>query len=865
MPPPAPSHRRLTDGWQIQSTAHTTANGAALSQPDAVLGGGTPATVPTTVLHALVQAGVYPDPYTGLNLRQIPREDFTVPWWFRTSFDLAPEETARRVTLHLDGINYRAELWVNGTRLATADELVGAFRRFQIDLTPHVRPGRNGLALRVIPPGPGDFSTGFVDWNPPPPDGNMGVFRDVALHVHGPVTIADPYVDTTLTDTGAADLTVRADLVNHTDQSVQGVLRGQIEDRTFEQPFRLGPRERRPVAVTPTDAPSLHIEQPRLWWPVDLGEPHRYPLALRIEVEDAISDTAERMVGIRTVGDYVTDDGHRGFTVNGQRVLIKGAGWTDDLLLGDTPASLEAQIQYVRHLHLNCIRLEGIWGKDHTLYDLCDQYGILMMVGWSCHWEHAQYLGRPVDDRYGGITSPEDIALVSRMWEDQVRWLRHHPSIFAWAVASDKQPAPDLERRYVAIFRRSDPTRPYLASTGGVGSEQGIITKDVIESEVSGPPGVKMLGPYAYTPPVYWFTDTTRGGAYGFNTETGPGAQPPPLEGLERMLPPEHRWPIDAVWDFHCGLNAFDSLNRFDEALTRRYGPADDLATWAFRAQVLNYELMRPMFEAFRAHKGVATGVVHWMLNAAWPKLYWQLYDHDLLPNAAFYATRTACRPLHLLYHYGNRGIYLVNARRAAADGLHATVRVLDIQANELFQQTVPTGAAADAAARLFTLSDDLPLTETYFLDLRLTDAENRTIDRNFYWLSTQPDVLDYDAKVEPWPYYTPSKAYADYTLLHTLPEVQLAIDPQITRTDGGYDVTVRLKNPTAQLAFFVELRVVEADSGRTLRPVFWDDNYISLLPGEARSLRARVRGEAVPNLAVQGWNVPSQLLAMGS
>jgi len=293
-----------------------------------------------------------------------------------------------------------------------------------------------------------------------------------------------------------------------------------------------------------------------------------------------------------------------------------------------------------------------------------------MMVGWSCHWEHEQYLGKPVDERYGGIVSPEDIELIANSWEDQILWLRHHPSIFVWAVASDKMPAPDLERRYLETFRKYDPTRPYLASTGGFGSDQHIIGSEEIVSDVSGDSGMKMLGPYAYTPPVYWYTDTQRGGAYGFNTETGPGAVVPTLESLKKMIPADHLWPIDEHWDFHCGLYEFDTLDRFREALRRRHGEAESLETFAQRAQVLNYELMRPMFEAFRVNKGSATGVVQWMLNAAWPKMYWQLYDWYLMPTGAFYAARKACMSPQLIYHYGDNDIYHAPSVRSYQSGV---------------------------------------------------------------------------------------------------------------------------------------------------------------------------------------------------
>ncbi|MCK5209598.1 MAG: glycoside hydrolase family 2, partial [Cyclobacteriaceae bacterium] len=382
-------------------------------------------------------------------------------------------------------------------------------------------------------------------------------------------------------------------------------------------------------------------------------------LDLQFKTKGNTPDTAHTRFGIREVEDYWLNKIHRGYKVNGQEVMIKGGGWTDDLFLMDTDESLEAQVKYVKHMNLNCIRLEGFWGKDHKLYDLCDEHGILLMVGWSCHWEHEQYLGKPVHIKYGGVVEPDDIDLIAKSWEDQVLWLRNHPSIFVWAVASDFIPHPDLERKYVETFNRYDTTRPYLNSTGGVGSDQAIITSAEIVSEISGSSGVKMLGPYAYTPPVYWFTDKNLGGAYGFNTETCPGANVPPIESIKKMIPEKNLWPIDEVWDFHCGKNDFSTIDRFREAIIKRYGPADNVEEFCLKSQMLNYELMRPMFEAFQAYKGKATGIIQWMLNSAWPEMYWQLYDSYLMPNGAFYATKKACEPLHLLYNYGDNSIYL--------------------------------------------------------------------------------------------------------------------------------------------------------------------------------------------------------------
>jgi len=846
--------RVLSAGWSICSSAEDRSCGEVISHPEFSASGWIPASVPSTVLASLVATGAYEDPYVGTNLAKIPKEPFAGPWWYRTAFFLSDEEAAGAVLLEFDGINYAADVWLNGRQIATADQATGAFRRFQYEISGLVAAGENVLAVAVVPPKPGDFSTGFVDWNPPAPDRNMGLFRPVRLRFCRGVSIENPWVRTRLdlSTLAEARLTVSAELVNHGDTAVSGVLEGSIEGIRFSQDVRLRPRETRAVVLTADEHPKLRLTNPRLWWPHDLGRPELYELGIRFSIGSSASDTRSLRFGVREVADYRTPEGHRGFKINGREVLIRGAGWTDDLLLADTAETIAAELQYVRHMNLNCIRCEGIWGKDQTLYNLCDEYGILAMVGWSCHWEHEQYLGKPVDEVYGGVTSPEDIGLVSRSWRDQLLWLRNHPSIFVWAVASDKLPAPELERRYIDIFCECDPTRPYLASTGGVGSEQRIVCREELVSEISGNSGMKMLGPYEYTPPVYWYTDTRRGGAYGFNTETSPGAVVPTLESLRKMLPAEHLWPVDDWWHFHCGLNEFATLDCFREAVRRRYGEPGSLDEFALKAQTLNYELVRSMFEAFRVNKGLATGVIQWMLNAAWPKMYWQLYDWFLMPTGAFYGVKKACEPQQLVYHYGDRSIRFVNDGAGEAQSLYADVRVYDIESRLFFAARLPV-----TSAKVFELPPFRTSGTTYFLHLGLSNSRSDVVATNFYWLSAKPDVLDYEQEVVPWEYYTPSKEYADLTGLNSLFPADLDV---ACRMDGQGRPVVNLANRGDRIAFFVELLLVDEETSEPVVPVFWEDNYVSLLPRQTRTITARARG-CVERLAllVRGWNVETQ------
>lgn len=854
--------KKLSGNWKIQSSKKTDLSGKEISGPEYRSNDWYHASVPSTVLATLVDNHVYRDPYFGTNMEEISQEQFKVPWWYRTEFDLSPEQVNKIVLLSFNGINYKANIWLNGKQIATSETANGAFRRIKFNITKNIIPGKNILAVEVIPPKPGDFSIGFVDWNIGPPDNNMGIFREVSLHFNNGVSIDNSFVETKvdLNTLKSAELKISAELNNYSNKTISGLLKCSFNTNSLIKPVSIPGNNTLTEEFTATDFPELKITDPKLWWPNNLGKPNLHELELSFEIDNEISDSRKVTFGIREVEDYINDGGHRGFKINGRKVLIKGAGWTDDLFLQDTHESLENQIAYVKHMNLNCIRLEGFWGKDHKLYDLCDQNGILIMAGWSCHWEHEQYLGKPIDPQYGGITEPDEIELMAQSWEDQIVWLRQHPSIFVWNVGSDMVPHPELEKKYIKTFNKYDTTRPYLNSTGGVGSEQGIITETEIVSEISGSSCVKMLGPYAYTPPIYWFTNKHLGGAYGFNTETCPGANVPPLESIQKMIPADHLWPVDEVWEYHCGKNDFKTLDRFIKAIDERYGKASGVDNFAIKAQLLNYELMRPMFEAFQVNKSIATGVIQWMLNSAWPEMYWQLYDTNLMPNGAFYATKKACEPLHLLYDYGNRSIHLVNDHFSDVVNHQAQIRILDLSSTEVFNKVAEASCKAESASLVMELPDFENITTTYFLDLRLFDQNKNQIGNNFYWLSTKHDVPDYEAEFEDWSFYTPSKEYADYKQLIKLEPVHLNIDFHIKSNDGILDIEFEINNPGGKLAFFIDLNISGEKSGNTVLPVFWDDNYFSLLPGETRKIKVSIPVKYLKNdnpvLKVGGWNI---------
>jgi exo-1,4-beta-D-glucosaminidase len=840
----------LAQGWAIQSSAKVAGAGAAVSQPGFAVASWQTTEVPTTVLGALVRGGVYKDPFFAKNMANIKPEPFKTSWWYRTEFKVDGAQAGDQTRLVFDGINYRADVWLNGKKVADKTTLFGVWRVFDVDITASLHYGVNALAVEVFPPQPGDFIMGFVDWNPLPADRNMGIYRGVSLRRSRAVSIEDPFVQTKLdlATLKEAALTVSAVLVNHSDQPVAGKVTGEIGPAgkaasiKFAGDYSLGPKEKKTLRWSPAEVPALKVRNPRLWWPVNLGEPTLHDLKLTALGDKQVSDVRSVRFGIREVGDYLNEQGHRGYTVNGKKILIRGGGWVDDVFLREDDKKLEAQLDYVRHMNLNTVRLEGFWGASQKMYDIADRKGILMMPGFSCEWEWDHYLLAPQDDKtYGAAKTPEGIALLTNYVHDQVVWLRNHPSVLVWVLGSDKLPWPDAEKRYKAVLADVDPTRPYLASAKSW------------TSTISGPTAVKMLGPYNYVTPNYWSEDRKHGGAYGFNTETGPGPQVPPLASLKKMIPADKLWPpTNDVWNYHCAEHEYSDLKLFLNAFDKRYGAAKSVEEFAFKAQAANYEAIRPMFEAFGANKPQATGVVQWMLNGAWPKLYWQLYDYYLMPTGAFYGAKKGSQPENLVYDYSNGGIFLVNDTLADLRGRTAQITLLDVDSKPVFSKKLPAPMAANAAGKLLDLPALDKKSSLYFLDLKLRGPSGKVISENFYWLSSTPDVLDPEKSTEP---FMPNKSFADLTALNKLGTTKVKLVSSWQASRGQVTMT----NTSDKVAFFIELQLNKGDTTDPVLPVLWDDNYVSLLPGETKTIKASFAdadlGGAKPKLAVTGWN----------
>lgn len=864
----------LRQNWFIASSADVRDGGGTISSSGYSTRDWYPATVPTTVLSALVNDQVYPDPYTGMNLRSIPGttyplfEDFSnlmMPpgspfrraWWYRTEFTLPAEFSGKTLWLAFDGINYRANVWLNGVQVASSDKMAGMWRLFEFDVTSEARPGQaNTLAVEVFPPQPRDLSITLVDWAPMPPDKEMGIWRDVHIIATGPLRLRYPAVVSKLNSPGTdqASLTVVAELTNAADHFIAGVLKGTIENIQFEQPVRLAAKETQVIHFSPQAFPQLKLSQPRLWWPAPVGPQNLYSLDLQAQVDGQVSDLSHTRFGIREVTSKLDQQGHRLFQINGKNILIRGAGYSFDLLLRSTPEKQRAQLEYVRDLHLNAVRMEGKLEDEH-FFDLADEMGILMMPGWCCcdQWENW-----PKWDR-------EDEHIAAESLRDQVRRLRRHPSVFVWLYGSDFAPPPKVEKMYLQVLRESDWPNPAIASAGG-------------RTTTVGPTGVKMTGPYEYVAPSFWYLDKRHGGAFGFNTETSPGPAIPPIESLRRMLPADHLWPIDSAWEYHAG-GMSRTLNVFTEALNQRYGPSHSVEEYARKAQMQAYEAHRAMMEAYGRNKYTSTGIIQWMLNNAWPSMIWHMYDWYLRPGGSYFGVKEACEPLHVQYSYDDRSVVVVNSYYQNFPQLKVTAKVYNLDMTEKFSREANLDVAPDSSTRVFNLPEISGLTSTYFVSLRSEQA-GEVKSRNFYWLSTRPETIDWGREQEDTTgqydisTWAPTKTFADYTALSRLPQVDLQVTARTQRQADETTTTVILHNPQPALAFGIRLKVnrtisnrvsAEAPSDTEILPVLWQDNYFELLPGATRQITATYRGseagESVTTVEVEGWNVPRKLV----
>jgi len=935
-------------GWQVQSSSATTdwttgtgatQSGSQISSPGFPATGWLPVTADDagavgTEVEALVQNGICPDdpglqpinqstdspssiffannmqlcfgpPQTNIGADTNPL--FDVPWWFRTDFapGMQPGQDAKLV---INGVVGQADVWVNGTEVATEATVEGDYTSYAFDITNLIRPGTNSLALEVFPNNPNAmFTIDDVDWNQIPPDNNTGIQFPIRLHISDAFGISNTYVtQNDATDMSSAALTVHADITNNTAVPQTGEVFAVIKPPggggfpvQVAQPVALAAGASQTVTFRPADFPQLVIRDPQLWWPYQMGGQPLYTLSASVSAGGGISDAAPPLsVGIRSVTTYLTPpsplapDGVRVFEINGIPFDFRAGGWSENLFLRYSASDLANQISLMKSMGINGIRTEGK-EMPPNFYDQMDRAGILIDAGFQCcdKWQPSSS-GRGVTSQEYHVMYLSSLTIGER--------LRDHPSVlnFSW---SDNNPINEQEVASLEGFDQAGFQDPIISSA------------EYNSSGILGPSGEKE-GPYDWVPPSYWYdtghssnnandndsTLTNVGGSWGFDSEQGSGDTVPTMDSIQRFMSPADQaalWQQPDAHQYHTNYEStsgehsgysFGTLDNLDTAIQNRYGSWSSLSRYVLQAQVQNYEDVRAQFEAYIDHWNnyptPATGTVYWQLNKGWPTLLWDLYNYDYDQAGSYFGAKKANEDLHVLYAYDTGSVTIDNLSGVTQPGLTVESRVYNASGQVLDDQTAHGLTLAPQAVRNDVLTPNGPAAttpptpaKTYFVELILSQ-HGAVVDRNVYWLSTQQDVIDWTS-TEGNPQANngdPLTQYADMTALQNLPSESVGVAAATAPGQDGHLVTtVTITNPSSNsaVAFFLRADVRRGSADGTAQPgdnqilpLTWSDNDITLWPGESETLTATYRASLLdgttPVVSVYGWNVPALAVA---
>jgi hypothetical protein len=829
-----PQPVKLAGGWRLQDVAKVPQAGADVASAAFDDHSWYAATVPGTVLTSLVNDHVYPEPLYGENERPeiIPESLVHTSYWYRTVIRVPQAYSNHHVWLNFEGINYSADVWVNGVKVGTTR---GAFIRGVFDITAQVKPGlRAVVAVLVAPqPHPGDphehtlrkgvgknggltaidgptfLSTIGWDWLNAVRDRDTGIWQKVFLSATGPVLLKDPLVttDLPLPRTDSSDVAVQATVENVSDQPVTGLLEGTIENIVFERQVELAPHSTQQITFDSKTTPALHIGHPRLWWPNGYGAQEMYQLHLAFTIRQSVSDAADVDFGVRKITYSVPGTDTLTISVNGVPIFIRGGDWGLDEAMKRIPRErLDAQIHMHQLAHLNMIRNWVGQSTGEDFYELCDKYGILV-------WDEF-FQPNPADG-----PDPTDLETYVANVRDKVLRFRNHPSIALWCARNEGYPPPEIDAALRKVLAELEPTRRYQpSSTDGA--------------------GVRSHGPYYWRAPREYYTVTDD----YFKTETG-SMSVPTLESIHGMMPKKDWETINDDWAAHDFAKGAQRGDLYPAILAGRYGKIANLADFVRKAQLANYEAFRAMYEGRNAQLfHPTTAVITWMSDPAQPSFVWQLYHYDLEPNASLFAVMHASEMVHIQLNEANGQVQVINNQQAPVTGAVARVDVYNLDGSLVYEHETKLTAAPDAATNIGSVDFPAHTSAVHFLKLALHNAAGELLSGNFYWLGL-PDHP------------------GDLTALNNLPTVTLTataaeLDGKIA---GQRLLAITLHNPTQSIALMAHVQL-RRKSGERVLPVFYTDNYVTLLPDETRTIgieaaQSDFKGDD-PLIVLDGWNV---------
>ena len=269
--------------------------------------------------------------------------------------------------------------------------------------------------------------------------------------------------------------------------------------------------------------------------------------------------------------------------------------------------------------------------------------------------------------------------------------------------------------------------------------------------------------------------------------------------------------------------------------ITQRYGEANNLDDLCRKAQMVNYETYRAMFEGFNSRLWKdCSGVLIWMSHPSWPSVVWQLYSWDYEPNASYFGTKKANEPVHVQMNMPDCRVAVINHHFVALEDVSVTATIYDLSGNEELTRHATVTAAANSWTDVFAL--DWPQEKTHFVKLELRDKSGRFLSQNFYWHARDEEQLQE---------------------LNALPQVALKGQMNTSADANQTVIEGRLTNLSHTPALAVKLTLRGAETGKRILPVYYDDNYFSLLPGETRNFHIECQPtDGKIHVDLDGWNI---------
>lgn len=816
---------RLSGGnWKVQRASEVTASGEEISKPSFSPENWIVATVPGTVLSSYKNIGAIPNPNYADNLMQISESFFNSNFWYRDEFEVPEGFKQDRLFLNFDGINWKANVYLNGNKIGRIE---GAFIRGVFDVTDRVVPGKNVVAVEIIKnehigaikekcEKNTDFNGGILgadnptfhasigwDWISTIRGRNIGIWDDVYLTSTGKVTIQDPFVQVVLPlpDTTSATLTPEVIVKNHDAAPVKGVLTGKIGDITFEQPVELAANEEKTVTFDPNSFSQLKVQNPRLWWPKGYGSPYLYDANFTFKVGDKVSDSEDFKVGIRQM-TFNENNSILSLFINGRRFIGRGGNWG----FGESNLNYrgrEYDIAVAYHADMNFTMMRNWVGQigDKELYEACDRHGIMI---WQDFW-----LANPSDG-----PDPYDPEMFIANAEDYVKRFRNHASIGIYCGRNEGFPPEQIDKALRRIVKEDHPGLHYISSSA--------------DEVVSG------HGPYRALPVKEYFS--LKNGSDKFHSERGmPNVMN--YESLVRTFSPESLWPQNAQWGQHdYTMEGAQSCASFNAIIEKGFGKPNNAKEFADLAQWVNYDGYRGMFESRSLNR---KGLLLWMTHPAWPSMVWQTYDYYFEPTAAYFGCKKASEPLHIQWNPVTDEIEVVNYSAGLRNGLMAKAQIINMDGSISWENEVSVDSKEDTTNKCMKLDFPASVSSAHFVKLTLTE-NGKIVSDNFYLRGVEE---------------------GNYQALREMPKVTLQSNVTTNKgNDGTWTATATLENTSSTPALMIRVNVVGEKDGQQFLPMFYSDNYFSLLPGEKKEINIHwkdvdTRGET-PKVVISGYNV---------